>query len=297
MPPPLLPSPALPPAAAELSDNVTGVLVRLTRIVESELTLGNTLVLVPCLILAGPLTWIWWQLDKMGAHSGTEIWTATDADMREVDISTVGASGVALLRRRTDREFAILFSYVGIFLQTIFLYFIALYSRSKALAPTPPVAPKAVGLVGSQAPLWLIFCSLFCNSMTGFASIIQGLKAWNTDAPPGYHTVHRTLVMLDSFIIPSASIIVGSVYLCTSGNIAQLIFSATSMAFVCQINQQIAGLMSWSLSGHRGFAFQPGYVCIKDSVNSMRYASYSIVASAFVAVVMGLFGRLVLQSI
>jgi len=237
----------------------------------------SVMVMLPCMLIGGPLIWAWWQLDiiKQEGTNTDEIWTAHDENLREIDIWAVGASGVALLRRHSDRQFGILLSFVGIMLQIVFLYFIAVCTIQR------------VGLLGARkTPLPLMFCSLFCNSMTCCASFITGMKAWDTSAPSGYEKLHHALVMLDSFIIPSIAVAVGNMYLCASKNISSLVFSATSMAFVCGINMQIAGLMSWSLSAHGGRAFQPGRVCIKDSVNTMQYAYYSLVGSAFVALAM-----------
>lgn len=237
----------------------------------------SVLVFLPCVLIGSPLIWAWWQLEVI-KHEGSntdEIWTAHDDDLREIDILEIGASGVALLRRHSDRQFGILLSFVGIMLQIVFLYFIAVYSIQGA------------GKLGERkTPLPLMFCSLFCNSMTCCASFITGMKTWDTSAPLGYEVLHRALVLLDSFIIPSIAVVVGSMYLCTSRTISALVFSATSMAFVCRINMQIAGLMSWSLSAHGGRAFQPAKVCIKDSVNTMQYAYYSLIGSALIALAM-----------
>jgi len=242
-----------------------------------DLSWTSVMVCFPCVLIGIPLLWAWWQLDDI-KHTD-EIWTAHDADLREIDISTIGASGVALLRRHSDRQFGILLSFVGIMLQIVFLYFIAVFSIRNAL-----------GLNGERvkhkSPLPLIFCSLFINCMTCCASFITGMKAWDTAAPSGYENLHLGLVVLDSFIIPSLSVMVGSIYLCTSKTISGLVFNATSMAFVCRINMQIAGLMSWSLSAHGGRAFQPTRVCIKDTVNTMRYAYCSLIGSGLVATLM-----------
>lgn len=238
----------------------------------------SVMVILPCLLIGCPLIWAWWQLPEVIKDEGginDEIWTAHDENLREIDISSVGASGVALLRRHSDRQFGILLSFVGIMLQIVFLYFIAVYSIQGA--------GKSALVEESKTPPPLMFSSLFCNSMTCFASFITGMKTWDTSAPPGYEVLHRALVMLDSFIIPSIAVVVGSMYLCTSRTISALVFNATSMAFVCQINMQIAGLMGWSLSAHGGRAFQPGRVCIKDSVNTMQYAYYSLIGSALIA--------------
>merc|ERR1719197_192659 len=92
--------------------------------------------------------------------------------------------------------------------------------------------------------------------------------------------MHRALVLLDSFCIPLVCGVVGSLYICTSRGISTLVFKSTSMAFICNINAQIAGLMSWSLSGHGGRAFQPANVSIKDSENSTQLANYSFATAA-----------------
>jgi len=246
----------------------------LARAFGVDVSMTSVLVIPLCFLIGSPLVWAWWQIE----NKDDEIWTAQDADLREIDISSVGASGVALLRRPSDRQFGILLSFVGIMLQIVFLYFIAVYSFQQRHGAGKKVEHKS--------PLPLIFCSLFCNSMTCCASFITGLKTWDTAAPSGYENLHHALVMLDSFIIPSFSVVVGSIYLCTSENISGLVFSATSMAFVCRINMQIAGLMSWSLSAHRGRAFQPASISIKDSVNTMQYAYFSLIGSAFVATAM-----------
>lgn len=245
----------------------------LSRVLSVKLSLTSKLVMIPCVLIGGPLIWAWYKLDEI--EHKDEIWTAQDADLREIDISGVGASGVALLRRHSDRKFGISLSIVGIMLQIVFLYYIAVFSFQHAWQPAE-----------HKSPLPLIFCSMFCNSMACCASFIQGLKAWGTSAPIGFESIHRALVMLDSFIIPAISIMVSSIYLCTSESISSLVFSATAMVFVCCINMQIAGLMSWSLSGHGGRAFQPARVCIKDSVNTMQYAYYSLIGSALIALAM-----------
>merc|ERR1719199_246803 len=97
--------------------------------------------------------------------------------------------------------------------------------------------------------------------------------------------MHEALVVLDSFVIPLVCSMLGSLYICTSRGISLLVFKSTSMAFICNINAQIAGLMSWSLSGHGGRAFQPANVSIKDSENSTLLANYSFIASIVVALV------------
>jgi len=237
----------------------------------------NNLVILPCLVVGSPLFWIWYKLEPMG--KGDEIFTAIDADLREVEISRVGASGVALLRRQCDRHTGIMFAFTGIMLQTIFLYFIAVLSGQKIYHETIQYGD------GTPTPVALLFCSLFCNTMSCCSSLILGIKCWATKAPEGYQQLHEILVVLDSFVIPSLCAMVGSMYLCTANGISSLVFNATAMAFICSINMQIAGLMSWSLSGHGGRAFQPANVSIKDSENSTQHAHYSFVASVVVAVV------------
>merc|ERR1719482_359674 len=155
-----------------------------------------------------------------------------------------------------------MFAFTGIMLQTIFLYFIAVFCFQRIWHEA------TTENTGNPTPIALLFCSLFCNTMTCCASLILGLKCWATKAPTGYQKLHKALVLYDSFVIPSVSAIVGALYLCTSNGISSLVFSSTSMAFITSINMQIAGLMSWSLSGHGGRAFQPANVNIKDSENS-----------------------------
>jgi hypothetical protein len=247
--------------------------IRRTLVSAVQVNLVNVMVIIPCLVIGLPLVWHWCQLDNL--DDVDEIWTAHDADLRETDISYVGASGVALLRRHSDRKFGVLLSIVGIMLQIVFLYYIAVYSIRRAWQP-----------VVHESPLALVFCSMFCNSMTCCSSFITGIKAWDTKAPKGYENLHHALVGLDSFSIPTISVVVGNIYLCTSKDVAGLVFSATAMAFVCRINMQISGLMSWSLSGHGGRAFQPANVCIKDSVNTMRYAYYSLICATVVTLLM-----------
>merc|ERR1719420_265026 len=121
--------------------------------------------------------------------------------------------------------------------------------------------------------------------MTCCASFILGLKCKATQAPEGYEKLHGALVLLDSFVIPSVCVVVGSLYLCASNGISSLVFNSTAMAFICSINMQIAGLMSWSLSGHGGRSFQPANVSIKDSENTTEYAHYSFILSGVVALV------------
>jgi len=235
----------------------------------------NNLVIIPALLVGGFLFWRWYTLDPPGKMD--DIFTARDADLREVEISKIGASGVTLLRRQSDRHTGIMFAFTGIMLQTIFLYFIAVFlfdriSREAEHRDT-----------GSPTPVALLFCSLFCNTMTCCSSFILGLKCRATKSPDGYEKLHETLVLLDSFVIPSVCIVVGSLYLCASNGISSLVFNSTAMAFICSINMQIAGLMSWSLSGHGGRAFQPANISIKDSENSTLYAQYSFIAAIVVA--------------
>jgi len=226
-------------------------------------------------VVGSYLAYFWYKIDSGGKSD--EIFTAVDADLREVEIARVGASGVALLRRQEDRHTGIMFAFTGIMLQTIFLYFIAVYCWGRIrLGWTDN---------GTPTPIALIFCSLFCNTMTTSSSFILGLKCWATKAPEGYQKLHEALVLVDSFCIPAICTVVGALYLCTSDGITNLVFSSTAMAFLCSINMQIAGLMSWSLSGHGGRAFQPANVSIKDSENSTTYAHYSFGASLVVALV------------
>lgn len=237
----------------------------------------NTLILIPCLGVGGPLFWIWYHLEPDGKDV---IFMAMDADLREVDISRVGASGVALLRRQCDRHEGIRFALTGIMLQTIFLYFIAVSCILRVNEQS------TLGSTSKPTPVILLFCSLFCNTMVCCSSVILGMKCLETNAPEGYQQLHKILVLLDSFVIPGMCTIVGGWYLCTSNGISSLVFDATAMGFIISINKQIAGLMSWSLSGHGGRAFQPAAVSIKDSQNSTQHAQYSFIASVVVATVM-----------
>jgi len=234
----------------------------------------NTMVIVPMIVVAIPLGWAWWQLLSF-AHSD-EVWTAQDADLREVDISQIGASGVVLLRTPSDRKLAILLSFAGIMLQTMFLYFMSLYSWMNVGGTK----------VTHDAPCVLLFGSIFMNTVSCCASMITGMKAWHTTAPKGYETIHCILVGLDSFVIPSVSVLVGSVFLCTSSNIASLVLSSTAMAFVCSINSRLAALISWSLSAHGGRIYQPAKLGIKDAVNSMQYTYMSLAFAALFSIIM-----------
>jgi hypothetical protein len=237
----------------------------------------NNLVIIPCLAVGGPLYYIWNKLEPTG--KADDIFTAIDADLREVEIARVGASGVALLRRQCDRHTGIMFAFTGIMLQTIFLYFVFASCFQRIAHEWEPHSHA------DTTPIALIFCSLFCNTLVCCSSLILGRKCWSTKAPEGYQQIHEALVCLDSFAIPSVCMFVGALYLCTSDGISSLVFSSTSMAFICSINSQIAGLMSWSLSGHGGRAFQPANVSIKDSENSTEYAHYSFILSGIVALV------------
>jgi hypothetical protein len=242
-----------------------------------DFTWTSMLVFLPCVLLGVVFLWAWLQLDEIKVD---EVWTAQDENLREVDISLIGASGVALLRKPSDRQFGISLSFAGIMLQIVFLYFIAVSSvRLQGVS-------KTIASYDQAAPGPLLFCSMFFNSMTCCANFASGVKAWETSAPVGYENIHHALVFLDSFLIPSVAIVIGSIYLWSSTTISGLVFNATAMAFVCRINMQIAGLMSWSLSAHGGRAFQPARVCIKDSVNTVQYAYYSLIGSALVAMAM-----------
>eukprot|EP00928_Gymnodinium_smaydae_P084093 TRINITY_DN67347_c0_g1_i1.p1 TRINITY_DN67347_c0_g1~~TRINITY_DN67347_c0_g1_i1.p1 ORF type:complete len:430 (-),score=45.57 TRINITY_DN67347_c0_g1_i1:28-1317(-) len=235
----------------------------------------NACFLIPCLSIGGPLFWIWYHLEP--SEKPDVIFTATDSDLREVQIREIGASGVALLRRQPDRHTGIMFAFTGIMLQTVFLYFIAVSCVLRLNAQFTP------GDNAKPTPLILLFCSLFCNTMVCCSSYIVGLKCLATKAPDGYEHLHQVLVLLDSFVIPGMCTIVGDLYLCTSDGISSLVFNATAMGFIISMNMQIAGLMSWSLAGHGGRAFQPGNVSIKDQQNSSAQARYSFVASLVVA--------------
>lgn len=243
----------------------------------ADMSFSNNLVIIPCLVVGGPLFRLWYNLQPEG--KGEEIFTAIDADLREVEISRVGASGVSLLRRQCDRHTGIMFAFAGIMLQTVFLYYIAVTSCRKTI--------EEINMEGDSlpTPIPLLFCSLFCNTLVCCASLILGMKCFSTAAPPGYEELHKAFVLMDSFVIPLVSAVVGALLLCTSRGITSLVFNATAMAFICSINMQVAGLMSWSLSGHGGRAFQPAHVSIKDSQNSTQHAAYSFIASAAVATV------------
>lgn len=256
-------------AAQQRSDNIWAIIQNI---------LINTLVIIPCVAVGGPLFWIWYHLEPVG--KGDVVYTAMDADLRDVEISRVGASGVALLRRQCDRHTGIMFAFTGIMLQTIFIYFIAVSCVLRIQAQAAYEGPSV------PTPIILLFCSLFCNTMVCCSSVILGMKCLATNAPEGYQELHEMLVLLDSFVIPGMCTIVGALYLCTSNGISSLVFDATAMGFIISINMQIAGLMSWSLSGHGGRAFQPANVSIKDSENSTQHAYYSFYAGAVVATVM-----------
>merc|ERR1719272_620760 len=68
---------------------------------EIDTSWQNNLVIIPCLIIGIPLYRLWSTLEVSGKKD--DIFTARDADLREVEISKLGASGVSLLRRQSDR--------------------------------------------------------------------------------------------------------------------------------------------------------------------------------------------------
>mmetsp|Transcript_77838 Transcript_77838/g.166886 ORF Transcript_77838/g.166886 Transcript_77838/m.166886 type:complete len:747 (+) Transcript_77838:100-2340(+) len=242
----------------------------------------NLMVFIPWLAMAIPLGIIWSELRKL-SNEKDSIWTAEDENLRHVEISSLGISGVALLRRPSDRRWAIRCAFISLLLQTAFLYFILVYDIASLSSSTKIIFVRTPAL---------LFCALFINTMSCCSTMISGAKAWHTTAPEGYVTIHRWLVGLDSFIIPSVCIVAGTLFLCNSVGITSLIFSSTSMRFVVNFNAQFAGLLSWSLSAHGGRAFRPSEVLIKDDVDSMNYALRSLVFSFTVAFCTVLFGMI-----
>jgi len=241
----------------------------------------NLLLVIPWGLMGIPLGIIWYQLKSLKDEKDT-IWTAEEESMRIVEISSIGISGVALLRRPSDRRWAIRCTFLSFIFQMAFLYFIIVYDFAS-------LNTEFVIFVRTPA---LLFCSLFLNALSCCSIMICGAKTWQTEAPEGYETIHIILVSLDAFIIPSVCIIAGTLFLCTSIGITSLIFSSTSMGFVVNFNRQFAALLSWSLANHGGRAFRPTEVFIKDDVDSMTYAMRSLIFSFAVATVTVLVGMI-----
>jgi len=145
-----------------------------------------------------------WELSKL-VNEKDGIWTAEDADLRAVEITSLGMSGVALLRRASDRRFAVKLSYVSFMLQVAFLYFIVIYDVASLT--------ESLSVIFVKTPA-LLFCSLFINTMSCCASMIMGAKAIHTPAPDGYATIHKILVALNSFILPFCCICTGTAGAC-----------------------------------------------------------------------------------
>mmetsp|Transcript_70369 Transcript_70369/g.139566 ORF Transcript_70369/g.139566 Transcript_70369/m.139566 type:complete len:717 (+) Transcript_70369:98-2248(+) len=251
----------------------------------------NMGVFIPWGLLAIPLGIISFRLTEI-ENEKDKIYTAEDDNLRHTEISSIGISGVALLRRPSDRRWAIRCAFVSLLLQVAFLYFIIVYDFAFLFT-------KGQGhAVFIRTPV-LLFCGVLVNALSCCSIMISGSKMWHTAAPEGYEDIHRILVALDSFIIPAVCIIAGTLYLCTANGIMSLVFSSTALHFVVSFNARFAGLLSWSLSVHGGRAFKPTEVLIKDDVDSMTYAQRSLIFSfswAMLTVIIGCFLVSVLQA-
>lgn len=231
----------------------------------------NMGVLIPWGLLAIPLVMISFRLVEI-ENEKDKIYTAEDENLRHAEIGNIGISGVALLRRPSDRRWAIRCAFVSLLLQVAFLYFIVVYDFAYLSTDRQAL------VVFIRTPV-LLFCSILVNALSCCSFMISGSKLWHTGAPEGYEDIHRILVALDSFVIPSVCIVVGTLYLCTANGIMSLVFSSTALQFVARFNARFAGLLSWSLSVHGGRAFRPTEVLIKDDVDSMGYAQRSLIFS------------------
>lgn len=243
----------------------------------------NLCLLAPWALLTIPLAWIWLELRKL-SNEKDNVWTAEDENLRTVEIAVLGISAVALLRRPSDRRWAIRCGFVAFFMQVAFIYFILLFDFAS-------LSGNHFKAIFAKTPL-LVFCALVINTLTSCTVMISGAKALRTTAPEGYEKIHRILVILDKFIMPAVCIIAGTLFLCTSTGINSLIFRSTSMSFVLNFNERFASLLSWSLSAHGGRAFRPTEVQIKDDVDSMTYAWRSLVFSFATALTIVIFGIL-----
>lgn len=240
----------------------------------------NIGIFIPWGLLAIPLGIISFRLCEV-ENEKDKIYTAEDENLRHTEICTIGISGVALLRRPSDRRWAIRCAFVSLLLQVAFLYFIVVYDFAFLLTEKHAVFIRT--------PV-LLFCGVLVNALSCCSIMISGSKMWHTAAPEGYQDIHRILVALDSFIIPSVCIVAGTLYLCTSNGIMSLVFGSTALQFVVSFNARFAGLLSWSLSVHGGRAFKPTEILIKDDVDSMTYAYRSLIFSftwALLTVIVG----------
>jgi hypothetical protein len=263
------------------NETVTGTgLETITNVQEFKWFL-NILLLVPWALLSIPVAWIWFELRKL-ADEKDMIWTAEDENLRTVEISQLGISAVALLRRPSDRRWAIRMGFISFFMQVAFIYFIVLFDIAS-------LSGNHFKAIFAKTPL-LVFCALVINTLSACTVMISGAKALRTTAPEGYGKIHRMLVVMDKFVMPSVCMIAGTLFLCTSTGINSLIFRSTSMGFVLNFNERFASLLSWSLSAHGGRAFRPTEVQIKDDVDSMSYAWRSLVFSFATALVLMIFG-------
>lgn len=242
----------------------------------------NIGIFIPWGLLAIPLSIISVRLAEV-ENEKDKIYTAEDENLRHTDISLIGISGVALLRRPSDRRWAIRCAFVSLLLQVAFLYFIVVYDFAFLFTKGQAHA------VFIRTPV-LLFCGVLVNALSCCSIMISGSKMWHTAAPEGYQDIHHILVALDSFIIPAVCIVAGTLYLCTASGIMSLVFSSTALQFVVSFNARFAGLLSWSLSVHGGRAFKPTEVLIKDDVDSMSYAQRSLIFSfswALLTVIIG----------
>jgi len=242
----------------------------------------NIGIFIPWGLLAIPLGIISSRLAEV-ENEKDKIYTAEDENLRHTDIALIGISGVALLRRPSDRRWAIRCAFVSLLLQVAFLYFIIVYDFAFLFTE------RQAHAVFIRTPV-LLLCGVLVNALSCCSIMISGSKMWHTAAPEGYQDIHRILVALDSFIIPAVCIVAGTLYLCTASGIVDLVFSSTALQFVVSFNARFAGLLSWSLSVHGGRAFKPTEVLIKDDVDSMTYAQRSLIFSfgwALLTVIIG----------
>lgn len=241
-------------------------------------SMRNAMVFIPIGILLVPIIWISIQANYLDQLPNVpKVWTAPDSDVREVEISDLGASGIALLRFHDHRKFGIYFANVGLVVQAVFVYFIFLAYAS--------AFEIRVEQYTYDAPLILLFVSCFFNALLMCAHFIQGKKLLKTTTPEGYENVHRLLVIIDSFILPVAAFVSGQMWISTSSSTSQYVFNCTSVAWVMQINRQIAKLMTWNLASHGGYSIKPNWVSVKDTDNNMELALYSLLASAILSAI------------
>lgn len=240
-----------------------------------ESFLMDIMAVVPLVAVGLPISFILTSLVAIGKPSNPdELWTPTDADLREVGLEEVGGIGVALLRRTKDRRAAIRTACAGLVLEVLFLYFLLVSCL------------EGFRSIEKGTPLVLLWSSMFFHIISCCTSIIRGIKAWDTACPENYATIHRIMVMMEGFLIPVATGFIGCIFLAKSDGITDLVLNTTAVGWISQANLQMAGLIVWSLSAHGGRVYQPTRVCIKDSVNSMRYAFYTLGGAATIALVM-----------